>query len=341
MRAAFTEAAIARPCELVESFYLFAGRTVHVRVLGRELAETIDRPFSHLRIDQPVSQPQLTIELWDAHSGRSGSGEEPLNGDGGWYENTVMSNQERFIGQQLPHTFSCLDRKSARIVGSIAWRNRLFVYERAKPLARLLLQWHNDVGVQVIHAALIARANSGLLLAGKSGSGKSTSSLACMIAGFDFLSEDFVGLQLCGDGASFGHSLYNSVFLKSDHLARFTNLNPYAVRGRLPHEEKSAIILSQVFPDRLVRVAQIRALLLPRVIPIRHTQLRPASKGEALLALGPSSLLQIPNRGLGVRGFDTMAQLVERTPCFHLAVGSNVASIPRVVDELLATLPSS
>jgi hypothetical protein len=341
MRRAFAEAVTSEPNELLESFYLFAGRAVRVRVLGRELAEHIDRPFSHLRTDGPVSRPQLTIELWDAHRTRRGFREEPFNSDAGWHEKTVKSGHERFVGQQLPHTVSCLDRRSAHIMGSIAWHSRIFIYERAKPLARLLLHWHNDVDVQVIHTALVARANNGLLLAGKSGSGKSTSSLACVMAGFDYLSEDYVGLQVCGDDSFVGHSLYNSVFLNTDHLGRFAQLAPYAIRGRPPHEEKSAVILSQIFPQRLTRAVRIRALVLPHVIDAPDAQLRPVSKGEALLALGPSSLLQIPNRGLGTRGFERLARLVERTPCFRMSVGSNLASIPRCLDALLATITSS
>jgi len=247
----------------------------------------------------------------------------------------VSSRDRRFLGQHLPHTFSCLDRESGQILASIAWHDRIFIYERAKPLARLLLNWHNDRDVQVIHTGLVARQNKGLLFVGKSGSGKSTTSLACVMAGFDYVSEDYVGLQTCADGAFTGHSLYNSVFLNTGHLERFTTLAPYAIRGRPPHEEKSVVILSEVFPQQLVRAVPIRAVVMPRVIDTTDAQLHRSSKGEALLALGPSSLLQIPNRGLGAGGFQKLAQLVEQVPCFRLGVGTNLGSIPQRLEELV------
>jgi hypothetical protein len=226
-------------------------------------------------------------------------------------------------------------------MASIAWNNKIFIYERAKPLARLLLEWHNDQDVQVIHTGLVARDGKGVLFAGRSGSGKTTSSLACISAGFDYLGEDYVALERQQCGPFVGHSLYNSVFLDTIHLTRFSELLPCAIKGRLPHEEKSVIILSQVFPERLKRTVPIQMLALLRVADTPRPRFRPASKGEALLALGPSSLLQIPNRGLGVRGFNRLAQLVEQVPCYWLEVTGDLRSIANGVDELLARASSS
>ena len=338
MQMAFAEATTKYPGELQQSFYIFAGRNVRIRFLGREMAEHIRRPFAHLETNQKLlTTPDLLIDLWDHNFGDRQQIDCAENGPG-WHETTLESGDGRFVGQRLPNTFSCLDRKHNRIVGSIAWHDQIFIYERAKPLSRLLLNWCNDQDVQVIHTGLVARDNKGLLLVGKSGSGKSTSSLACIIAGFGYVSEDYVGLELCDDGSFVGHSLYNSVFLRTDHLERFPQLATHAIRGRLPYEEKSVIILSQLFPERLERAVPIRALVLPRVVTGPAARLRPASKGEALLALGPSSLLQIPNRGLGVYGFNKLACLVERIPCFWLEVGADLTSIPERLEKLLAGL---
>ena len=153
------------------------------------------------------------------------------------------------------------------MIGSIAWNNRLSVYERGRPLDRPLLEWHNDAHVQVIHAGLVAHHDRGILFAGKGGSGKSTSALACLCAGFDFLSEDFVGLESLPDGSFVGHSIYNSVFLETDHLRRFPTLSPYFVPG-MSYEDKSLLILSQIFPERLKRAVPIRVLVLPKVADI-------------------------------------------------------------------------
>ena len=95
-------------------------------------------------------------------------------------------------------------------IGTIAWNKQISVYERAKPMARLLLEWCNDHGRQVIHAGLVAYQGQGILFAGKSGSGKSTSSLACLCGEFNYLGEDYASLPRLLDGSFLGHSLDNS-----------------------------------------------------------------------------------------------------------------------------------
>jgi len=94
------------------------------------------------------------------------------------------------------------------------------------------------------------------------------------------------------------------------------------------------LLLADVFPERLVRVAPIRGLFIPRVTGARESKIFPASKGQALLALSPSSLLLFPSRD--AQGFGKLAQLVEQVPCYWLELGYDLSSIPRCVEELLA-----
>jgi hypothetical protein len=335
MREAFAAAAAAWPAEVCEAAFRFAERPVRLRVVGRELFGHIVKPFAHLRgVDAP--HPELTIELWDDRLVQSLPEPERADGHTLWRELTLRSDDERFVAQHLPHTVSCLDRQGGRLVGGIAWHDAIFIYERSKPLARPLLTWYNDRQVQVIHTALVARDGTGVLIAGKSGSGKSTTALVSIIAGLEYLSEDYVGLETKADGAFVGHSVYSSVFLNSDHLARFAELAPHVIHGRPPQEEKSVLLLSQLFPDRLARAATIGAIVFPLLGDDPEARLRPLSKGAALLSLAPSSLLQIPNRHLGAAGFDRLAALVAQLPCFQMAVGSDFASIPRCLDALIA-----
>ena len=255
MGRAFKRAMRQFPETVQESGYIFGGHYVRIRLVGSQLAQHIAQPFSHLRTETTEpNTPKLTIDLWDENATKIRCYTGLRAGSPGWTSVTSKSFDGQFIGQLQPNTLTCFDRNAQHIVGSIAWSNRIFTYERAKPLSRLLLEWHNDQDIQVIHAGLVTRHGQGVLFAAKSGSGKSTSSLACLCAGFHFLGEDLIGLQIMGDGSFVGHSLYNSVFLESGHLERFPEFMPYVVKGQ-PHEVKSAVILSHVFPERLEQVA--------------------------------------------------------------------------------------
>ena len=64
-------------------------------------------------------------------------------------------------------------------------------YEWAAPL-RTQLHWlGSHHGLQLTHAAAVGLNGRGLLLAGKGGAGKSTTSLACWNAGWQFVSDDY------------------------------------------------------------------------------------------------------------------------------------------------------
>lgn len=340
VESAFRQAMSRHPHSVNESTFVFAGHHVRVRVVGRTMAEQLVQPFSHLQLDEPDARvPHLTIDLWDEDETNVRCGiRAPMQAEPR-PTITRISPEGRFFGQQKLSSFTCYDRGARHLIGSVTWNRHLSVYERCRPLDRPLLEWHNDQQVQIIHAGLVAHGDRGVLLVGKGGSGKSTCAVACVSAGFGFLSEDFVGLQTLADGSFRGHSIYNSIFLEPDHLRRFPILDPHTVRGA-PADDKSCVMLAQVFPERLRQAGPIRVVVLPKVVDSATTRFRPASKGEALLALGPSSLLQLPNRRLGARGLAKLTQLVTRAPCYWLEIGNDLARIPRQVEEILADVGS-
>jgi hypothetical protein len=334
---AFERALRRHPDRVHESYYVFGGQNVRLRVVGRELARDVTRPFAHLRASNPLAT-QLAVDLWDENEIGIRCQQGSTGVDVPWSDVTTASPDGRFLVQRLPNTLTCLDLRRGRIVGSIAWSDQIFIYERAKPLARLLLEWHNHQDVQIIHAGLVCQDGRGVLFVGRSGSGKSTAALACLCSDFKFLSEDYVGLQARPNGGFLGHSLYSSVFLDTEHLARFASLAPYVMAGRPPHELKSVVLLSQPFPDRLERAVPITVLIAPHVVEGSTSSLRPISKGQALLALGVGSLLQIPSPG--VSGIDKLRQLVDQVPCYGLEFGRDMESMPRCVKEILAEVSS-
>jgi hypothetical protein len=340
MHLGFERALSRSPDRLHEFPYFFGGFPVRLRIVGDEIAKHIIQPFSHLQdiaSNGEMAPCQLTIDLWDENETDVQCAISPPNGSGGRPTFVLQSPDGRFIARQRASSFSCYDREARRIISVAAWSDQVSVYERGKPLDRPLLQWHNDQNLQTIHAGLVSWDGKGVLFIGKSGSGKSTSALACFMAGFHFLSEDVVGLQSLSDQSFVGHSIYNSVFLKTDHLRRFLCMYPH-VATNISSEDKSLLLLSQIYPDQLARSVPIRAIVCPRVVDTSKAKIRPASKSDALLALAPSSLLELPNRGLGCRGFQTLVRLIEKVPCYWLEVGRELNHIPACLRDLLKKL---
>ena len=186
-----------------------------------------------------------------------------------------------------------------------------------------------------MHAGFIERENDGIVLGGPGGSGKSTTSLVCMRAGWSYLADDYVALERDEAGGFMGYGLYNSAHLEPQQLLRFPSLVPGAIHGRLAREDKSLVLLSEITGAALSGRAKVRVVALPRVVNSERTTVRRASKGEALLRLAPSSLLLLPYSGLGHAGFQALSELVEAVPAYWLELGRDLEQLPAAVGGLL------
>ena len=334
MRDAFAAAEAAHKDQLSEPRYILGSHGVRMRIVGQDLAAQIHLPLAHLQHDAESSPPRLAIDLWDGKAtGVSFPVDRDMD-DGVWAWDTTWSDEGRFVTNITPTSISCLDRSVPHIVGYARDSQLMSLHERGRPLQGPLTIWHNDRNVPLIHAGLVAQNGSGVLLGGPSGSGKSTSALACLLAGYGFVSDDKTGLQMLPDGSFVGHSLFASTMLETSAVRRFADLAPHVLPNRYAFQRKHLVLLSRVFPRRLLRSVPIRALALATVTDRRQTQLRPATKGEALLALAPSSLM-IGIESSGASGFHKLARLVDQVDCYWLDLGSDTGSIPRCVEEIL------
>jgi hypothetical protein len=115
----------------------------------------------------------------------------------------------------------------------------------------------------------------------------------------------------------------------------FPDLVQHEIPGVLPHEDKSLVLLAELFPGQLPRVAQIRAVALPRVTQGEQTTIRPATTFDALLRLAPSSLIALPHSNSGAEGLDVLTDFVSSVPTFWLDLGRDLTSIPVAVDRIL------
>jgi hypothetical protein len=292
-----------------------------------------------LRIDDPSStRPDLTIDLWDGEETAVAPPAAILRTMPGWHDSgglsTVSADRVYYL-HELFESRAILNREAQRIVGWTASSERLSLYEQGKPFRVLLSVWLHDRGIQVIHAALVAKAGRGILLPGRGGAGKTTSALACLLAGFEYLGDDYVGLERLDDGAFAGHSLYDSTWLEPDHLLRFPPLIPHAIHGALPWERKRLVHLSEVLPQSLARTAPIHLVTLPRLTMAPKARSRPASKAETVLAMVPTSMFELTPR-VGAEGFARLVTLASRLPTYWLELGEHPADVPACLESLLA-----
>jgi len=296
----------------------FAGEAMRERLLPALLAPTSD---------SSIATPDFTLQIWDGAS--SGIPIPPLpwradglDGRGAIAEATNATIRTAFmVGSS---SLSMLDLERGR--GFLRSRDAQALpwYERAAPF-RTLLHWMLESrGRRLVHAAAVGTSDGGALLAGRGGSGKSTTAMLCVEQGFLYAGDDYVGFSL-GDAPS-AHAIYSSAKLSASSLQWLAFVAP-AILVPPDGEEKAVALLAKVVPEQITAAMPLRAVIVPRVTG--SNQLRRIRGGEALRALAPTTLLQLPGGGAGA--FAEVAELVRTLPCWSLELGDDRAAIPGLV----------
>jgi len=338
--AAFLQASSEAPAEHHSVHLELGGLAIRLSVVGTTLWEYLAPPLSHLASPRSTARPGLTIKLWDAaRTGIAGPfatlPEILPTGKAFGFGALGEDRREAVAGYQTPAACMLLDRKGGLLAGWVRDPHALSSYEIGKPLQPLLFAWARDRDILPVHAALVAHRGRGVLLGGRGGSGKSTSALSCLNAGFQYLGDDYIGVPAPEGSRFVGHSFYNTSWLEASHAHRFPWLAPALAQGTPSRGNKLLIRPDALFGRRMAASVPIHLLVLPRIndgeTVTRAWRIRPA---EAVLRLAPSSILQLPFNDPR-RLLDRMTELAHAVPCYHLELGTDLAGIPRSVEGIL------
>jgi hypothetical protein len=308
-----------------------AGHAAALRFAGPALARGILPALSHLG---DAGRAGLIIRLWDLKS--TGVLLPPPPWDALAYRergNTRAFHDTRFSLSYDRRTdvFSAVDLAQDRAVYWTRDAEALPNYTSAAPMHRLLQGWLQSKGLFVVHAAALGRSDAGLLLAGRSGSGKSTT--AALSLGYDLLhaGDDFALVQ--GEPEPYVHTLYSTTKVNRDTLARLSWLqaavsNPDALPG-----EKALVFLGAAVPARVARGFPLRAVVLPRVTRNPESTAVRVSSLDAYRLLAPdTAFTMLGDAHVALR---RLRALIDRLPCYSLALGTDPGGIARALGQLL------
>jgi hypothetical protein len=323
----------ARGKTVREFFCKIGDCSIKLRFANESLAPIFIPAFEHLQI-KSVAQPDLTICLGDLAVLDS-----PLQFPGG-KTNADEPQREmwrhedaRFfmLAQKETDSLSLLDAEEKLAFYWTRDAARLPWYENSFPLRHLLANFFGRQNKYIIHAAAVGDENGAVLIVGKGGSGKSTSTLACATNGLFYLGDDYtlVGVE----PAPHVWSLYSSAKMNADTLNWFPELKPF-VQHDGGAKEKYSLFLNGAKNLRFAGSLPVRAVLWPRITGRVETKLTPASSASLLLALAPSSILQTPGGGDSV--LRALGQLVQSVPTFILEAGNDPAQIASAIKKFLS-----
>jgi hypothetical protein len=338
-RAAFERAA-GRAGGAIEHRLTVGDRSIRLLFAGAELEPVMLPPIRHLA-DDPALPADATICVWD--SATTGVPVPPFT----WRPRHVRQrgevegyNDDRFAtiyhGDLLApdrgfEALSMFDADESCAVFWVSSIERVHWWERAEPL-RPALHWTlAGPGRHLAHAACVGDESGAILLAGRGGSGKTTTTLASVEAGLRFVADNYLLLSL--DGQPTAHSLYSNVKLTQDTLRLLPGVRSAVRTFDVDDGEKLIVDMQAYRPEQLVRELPVRALVVPQVVGSGPTRLVPASPVAGLLALAPTTVYQLPRNGAVL---SAMADFARQVPSYRLELGGDVEAAPQVIAEFLA-----
>ncbi|HET6618828.1 MAG TPA: hypothetical protein VFG64_02740 [Dongiaceae bacterium] len=202
-------------------------------------------------------------------------------------------------------------------------------WAKASPF-RIPLSWLlNRHEMQMVHGAAVAIDGSAVLLAGAGGSGKSTTALACALAGMGYLGDDYCAVD---PQRRTVHMIYRTAKAFPRTLGMLPRLNRLVVNADRITEEKG-VIFFEADDLNLIHSAGLAAILLPRISIDGRTAVTPASRADAMRALLPSTVGGL----MGGTGFTPKAllKLVHDIPVFTMDLGTDLAAVIDAVSSVI------
>ena len=329
---------------MLDRFCTFGNLTVRLRFAGPALLPYMWPALSHLSCE-PATSPALTVCLWD----RASTGVElafPWNQKGRCVLDASLDpklnpdlvrtyfKEEHLHGlyQIATHTLNMMDTKHHLGMFWIPDAHQVRDYDKCTPLRTIVQWWMRNHPFQLVHGGAVGTVRGGVLITGKSGSGKSSTTLACVRSGFLYGGDDYV--LLGSDPIPYVYSLYNSCSLDLAGMKRFPDFAPAAADSRTQRTEKAVLFLQDAFPEQVAKGFPIRAVVLPKVVANGTTRLVKASPAACLKALAPSTMFQLP--GVGEPDLRWMARFVRKVPGYVLELGKDGHKVPELISGLLS-----
>jgi hypothetical protein len=303
---------------------------VEVHSTDAEYIAACDRGLVQRR-DRAQQRAQARITLIDA----SAAGLPPPRP---WWEEFYrpLEVESRFAGEGLRGSYfhdnrlwQFYDVKTRRGVALMRRAGDYPPWELSAPL-RVFLHWiYAEACLRLVHAATLGTRGRGVLIAGRGGAGKSSTTLAGVAAGLDSVGDDYVLIE-AGDDVR-AYSVYAVAKQDASGFARLGLGRLVADPGPLNWQGKHEFGLALL--GRTVQDLALTAILIPRIAHRGRTEIVPASPREAMLALAPSGIFQMPGEWLSGSRF--YADLIRRLPSFRVELGTDGREIAESIGRFL------
>ena len=307
------------------------GISICMHFLNEKARNVFSRPFSHLETEEKENSG---FDIYVIHGGPA---EEPIEG---WRRFEREASEERKLltygkdGTYVLYNYESkvlagYDSKRKKACYYIPSLDMLPLYEMAAPMKIVFHHFAQDHGMILVHGAAIAMDGIGVLIAGRGGSGKTTTAICAALGGFDYLGDDYVILDPENKAI---HSLYSSSKIRWDSEKLLPELGSLAVNGR--NEDKGYFFMNEI-NDRVRKSVRLRAVVIPKLGGEDPSYAR-ISGITALRVLSSSTIFQMPGSGQRILG--EISRVLRDIPVYEMILGRDVFRNNRKFEELIKGL---
>jgi GT2 family glycosyltransferase len=317
--------------------YAVAGIRLRLLFAGPSLVPDLTTALAHLSVPD-VGDVDGTVKLFDSDSTGVAMAEAPCErsnfterGDL-WGFNSARYRASFHWGEFAVNVF---DRENAIGVYWVQSAGHSPYWVKASPL-RSILHWCLELhGRQLVHGAAVGTADGAVLLTGKGGIGKSTTALAALMSGLDYVGDDYVVVGF-EDGPTV-YSIYRTAKLDMDQVQHFGPLAPCVINPDATAPVKAVLVLEPPFAERLRLSMPLAAIAIPVIEPRQDSVFTPTSSEILKRAASFTTMAQLPYANHQTHAF--IERLVAALPGFELRLGRDLVRVPEAIAMLLATRP--
>jgi hypothetical protein len=318
----------------LNKYYKIANFTIKLEFVNDSMVKRLTAALAHAEVASS-DHPDLTIKIWDSASTHSKKIFFPREATNlyGLKGEVVNYTTTQIITVLDIHTgvLNILDKQTNTAYYWIDDEKNLPWWINGSPLQLIIHWWMNDRDFQLTHCGVVGYPSGGVLLAGSSGAGKSTTTLACTTQGMKFVSEDYCLLK--NTPTLHAYTVYSSSKLEQRTVDFFPELKPYISNINRTEDQKAFLFQHQFAPERIILGCPVKAVLILKIQDATETHLSEASSEEGLKAIAMSTMAQLTHSGK--KTFALLKNAVESVPSYFLNLGSDLKQIPRVIEKIL------
>ena len=219
------------------------------------------------------------------------------------------------------------------IIHESFWQKPLYLKASLLIIGFILLLWQYDF--HELHAAGLAKEGKGLLIAGPSGSGKSSLALSLIQSGWDYLTDDMLIFRHINYGIE-AFPLRRYFKVDKSIVAKYPELQ-YQLNNSLEQFENEAYIyIDEIYGNQLTQRCIPRVIIFPKITHKEKSFIEPIKQSDAFINLFQTNCYgMFFDKHIARRRIDVIKELIYQADCYQMSVGLDLYENPEKVNELL------